>query len=212
MYSKLYKAMPSIRQLPNWQQKRKSYKEAWLRDIMEQPQNRQGEQMIQVRSQDPQLTMWQLNTSDALEEARHRLRGDKWDETSNKWILTDTPTMNEKGVETFLWVISMRISKLSGITDLSEDEIRDMMRDVRFDVIDILDRKCETFSIDEYMKTPILDAVECFVLQGLKRSVDALSLEHIGERTHTVERVEGQAQPKSAVPDLTRKATFLRRR
>jgi hypothetical protein len=178
---------------------------------MEQSQNRQADQMIQIRSQDPQLTMWQLNTSDVMEEARHRLRGDRWDETTAKWTTATSPTMNDKGVETFIWVISMRISKLSGITDLSEDEIRDMMRDVRFDVIDILDRKCEQFKVDEFMKTPILDAVECLVLQGLKRSVNALSLEHIGERTHTVERInEGQPQGSNA-PDLTRKTSFMRR-
>jgi len=124
-------------------------------------------------SKDLQLARWQLDLTEMLDELCHHFRGDEYDQEKNQWVTNPQyKLMNEKGIREVVNQLRMANRNIF-LSNLTEDEIRSMMKYFMISFTVFLSLKWSQFDIDKKNMTLIKELVVFTLYPALKRSQQA---------------------------------------
>lgn len=118
-----------------------------------------------------------LSRQDLPERLMHLLRGNVYDFQKKKYVKRGDPLMNEKGIRWVGTFIDQYLGVDKIVTDISEEELKRICRDVRFDVVAKFYISWEMFDVKKSDLTPIVDIIDHFVFMNLSASRNATLLE-----------------------------------
>lgn len=151
----------------------------------------------------PDLIKWQLDPTDIIEQLQHQLRNEIWDESKGKYVSVCEPLCNEQGVHSIILHLTS-VSKLSMMSDLTEEEINGIMRKFISDFIQLLFMEYDKWGIEKPYLSTVVNLVEMTLYPTLKRAQNG------GERrflTKTERRVE-QHTVNNNTTDQNKKGFF----
>lgn len=105
------------------------------------------------------------------DEIEHKLKGEVYDAQHEKWIKKpySRPFMNEEGIWRIMSIITSMINQNTILSNLTENEIRNLILQLGEEVIDLLAMKHKEFEVDKGDLTPIVDMVTRMAYIALKR-------------------------------------------
>ena len=119
---------------------------------------------------DMRLARWQLDLTEMLDELCHHFRGDEYDHKENTWVTNiEYKLMNEKGIREVVNQLRMANRNIF-LSNLTEDEIRSMMKYFMISFTVFLSLKWSQFEIDKKNMTLIKELVVFTLYPALKRS------------------------------------------
>ncbi len=83
----------------------------------------------EYQQKDPDLMRWQLATLDLIEEMKHELRCEMWDEKKQAWCRPADmePLVNEIGINGLIGFVTSMSNKNTILSNLNERDINDIM-------------------------------------------------------------------------------------
>lgn len=141
---------------------------------------------------DKDLIQEMLKPADVLEEIEHKFRNEKWVITEGgkgKWHRdpNSNPLMNEEGINTILGWINPLTSRAVILSYFDDKDIRTIVTDLDFDVIDQLETNCYKWEIDESNLSFVNKLVLILMWASLNRALEGGERVFLGK---TIERKE----------------------
>lgn len=171
----------------------------------EQQQQPYGESISEEYSladtRDTDLTRWQLSLEETIEEFKHDLKGEIYDEKAGDWVKPagNKPLMNDKGINELIAVLRKRVSKNTILSNLKEDDIIMMVRNVDMNLTQIIFNNWEAFAInkeDLSMISDICDSITETIYCAYMRASQEGERKFLGKSQRTFERVIQAPQEK----------------
>lgn len=139
---------------------------------------------------------YQLENADILEDIEHSLKCEilGYDPATGKHIWYTppgiTPLLNEQGINTVLATLRSRLTKVFALTDLDEDEIRNITISVSNNIIQDVRYNWDNYQIkDRAAASTIVNIVTDNVYASLRKSVNGKYLRFL-TKTHTVSEIQ----------------------
>jgi hypothetical protein len=150
--------------------------------------------VVQEQRNQP-LTDLQLIADDILEELEHGLRGDSYDTTNLRWIpvknKSDRIILVDKGIRDVINICRVFISRLTILSDLTEEEIYKTMQAISEENIWHLARNAEEyFGNDTDRIATAENIINHAIFITLKRALNAGERTSLSERVTQIERYE----------------------
>jgi hypothetical protein len=127
------------------------------------------------QQQKADLTRWQLDPRDILEEIEHKLKGEIVmgvdAEGNDIYGKKGEPLMNDEGINAIITLISARISKVIILSNLTEEDISKIMIAFSNELISLFFMKYKEFQIDEAYMSSITNYIEDIVYATLNRAL-----------------------------------------
>lgn len=114
---------------------------------------------------DPEVIKWQLSGADLIEEIKHRLLGEVWDEENETWIQGTDPLLNEQGINDVIAILNSHgINKNTILATLEEQMVFKIMTALDFDLSDMFAINHRMYGIQTHKMTVVKDAVcnQCY--------------------------------------------------
>ena len=140
----------------------------------------------------PDFMIWQLETSDILDELTHLLRGEFRE--GDKWVRRGERLMNEEGIRMIVTIVGSHLTKDKVLTDLDEEDIKRIAKEVRDDVVDLLTLKWKEYEIDKAHLSIIVDIVDHFVYANLRRSKEGRTIDYLKPMIKRIETVKAEKE------------------
>lgn len=134
-----------------------------------------GEQYIPTPMPDnANLTMWSLSSQDILKEIEHDLRGEIFNEETEKWELVaeGKPLMNDEGIRSIVSLARTIVNKVAFLSNLSEDMVLQISRDFADDLADLLFNNIEQFEIKRTHLNIIVTKISYIIYVALQRAYE----------------------------------------
>ena len=155
-------------------------------DIMEYPDLQRP--VVQERYGDDFMKQI-VEVDELIERIEHMLKGQIYDEASNKFVEKYERLINDKGISKIMSIIRSRIHKHLHLTNFSEEDVKRIAYEVRMTIIDLLAINQEEFGINKSDLTLVEINVDHMVYtalkrayqQGERRAIFGATQRHIGE-------------------------------
>jgi hypothetical protein len=145
------------------------------------------------QTQQQLLQVYELDTSDKVEEFVHILKGEKWN--GKEWKSVSNPIVTNEGAEKLGALLSTTLNKIQPNTTYTEEQIRTNMYKLKAKtwVLDFCAHSSEwKFDLKDF--TPVFRYLEMNTLGTFNRSTNAITLNAIHQpQTHVY--TERQIQP-----------------
>ena len=144
-------------------------------------------------TQDANLTMWQLDSSEILEGAEHRLRGEIFGQVVDKdgnirraWYcpVGSRPLMNELGIRQIINLSSNNIDRITFLSNLSEEQILMMTKETHKDLAQLISRNHRLYELDKSNFNIVISMIVFRIFPALMRAWQEWERKHL----RTVER------------------------
>lgn len=130
---------------------------------------------------------YRLESSDVIEDILHYLRGEVWDSKKKVYTPKFEPLCNENGINTIAAILYSHLHKGVFTSDLEEEDILRIAKEVRKAVSMLVALYYKEFGIDEKYRDIVIQIIDHNVYVSLRRALRG------GERdllSKTVQRVE----------------------
>jgi len=137
---------------------------------------------------------WRLDTKNIADQLEHQLCGQKWNDVSKKWEQGDfDPPMNKKGAQEISNIIRDLNNRVSFLSELNEDQIKDICLDVNSALVSLMFMNWENFEIRKESARWIITKVMNMVFIGLNRAKGRGEAELLSQMTNINRTIfEGQ--------------------
>jgi hypothetical protein len=151
----------------------------------------EGSDVLLQREQDANLTIWQLTSQDIFLELEHDLRGEVFNEKTKKWEQKKggKRLMTEEGIRTVMSVVRSKVNKNTFLSNLTDDDIAIIMKDLCLSITTLLYEKYEEFEIDTVFLELIHDKIVHFTFFALKRALNQGERLFLGRSQQTRETI-----------------------
>lgn len=160
------------------------------------------------RQQDDSI-VWRYDPEDLLDFLKHDLKGEIWvphkKGTGGDWVgKRAQQLLNDEGVTTIISTIRTMVNKFTVLSNLTDDEIIEICRDINTALVETLYFKYKQFGADKKN----LDLIEAktmnFIFISLKKSLGGKERESLYSRLFRHETVGGpqKKEPSKWVPDV----------
>ena len=158
---------------------------------------------VEYPKKDPDLMKWQLATLDLIEEIKHELRCETYDEKLSQWIKQKgvEPLVNDIGINGLVGFVSGLANKNTILSNLNEKDIYEIMIVLCDRIADHIFLNREKYAIKRDDMDMVFGKIEMFCYMSLMRAKDE------GERSFlkAIERRSeiykmGEDQKKSILP------------
>ena len=148
--------------------------------------------------QNPDLWIYQLETKTIIDELIHLLRGEFWNSKANKWEVKGQQLLNEEGVRMLTTIVASHLSKEKILTDIPEEHVMRISKNIRMGLINHLTMECSNYSIKKSNLTIIVDIIDHYVFCNLSRGLAGRTLEYMKPTIKRVETVKPEKEPKGS--------------
>lgn len=147
-----------------------------------------SELYITSRQQDAGLTRWQLTPEDIITELENDLRGMTYNHKEEKFVKTGAiPSLNERGIREIISIVRSKINKITFLSNLDQEDIRQITLDVNLSLISLLFSKFDDFELKKENLEIILDQVIHLVYMGLMRAFNEGERKFLGKSEKRME-------------------------
>jgi hypothetical protein len=147
---------------------------------------------VPSREGQSELVKWQLMNEQILDELEHGLRGDKFDVETKQWVTNeDRRLLTDQGISILVSHVGSHVNKVTALSDLDEEMIRAITRDAANDITDLIFKNHYKWEINMRSGSPtlIVDKLRWLIYAGLRRSWQALFLEHLSKTRKEIARI-----------------------
>jgi hypothetical protein len=152
-------------------------------------------QFIPVPDMPSELTKWQLDSTDIIDQQKHYLRGEIFDTEKSSYVFTGIRLMNEKGVSSLSLVLQQYLNKNTNLSNLSEDFIRDDMVYFNLDLVEFIRVNYTGFEINKEYMSMIIQTVCDTVFFAMMRAMnngERIFLRSTEQRKHIIQELPEQ--------------------
>ena len=119
---------------------------------------------------DTDLTKWQLDYTDIITQIQHNLRGEIYDSEKDRWVETGIRYMNEQGIGAISLILTQYINKNTFLSNLDNDIILEIVRNVNYDIKNTILVNQEKFEIKGEDRSIITNAIVTAIYESLRRA------------------------------------------
>lgn len=121
--------------------------------------------------QPEELTKWQLDSFQLLDNLRHDLRGDIWDFEKAKWEEDKEDfTVNEYGVKRIISMLRPKIDKIVVLSNFSEEEVYSVVKEFNFVLIRYMLQNFEAFGIKKSDLSMVVNKIMDVIFSAYMRA------------------------------------------
>ena len=177
--------------LTNYQEQLELGEESGTPEYQQNP----GFQTLQAAHDD--LTRWQLDLDEVINELELSLKGMVFDPSRKRWVQRYKPRANEEGISSVMTEVRSRLNKNFILTNLEDSDIKRIMIEINTAIINkiILCRK--EMGIDKTDIESIVDMIDHAVFATLKRAEKGHTLHAISTITRRYEQVSTQQRDQN---------------
>ncbi len=148
---------------------------------------------------DEALTKWQLTVNDILIEIENNLKGIRIIKTEEglKKERFAKPVMSEEAISNVVREISMRINKISFLSDLTEEQINKITGNVQRNIAAYFFDNPEGIGVEPERWNMIIDSIGDMIFIGLRKALDAGERNALRDMERRLERTGVEQQNKS---------------
>jgi len=122
-------------------------------------------------AKDPELIKWQLSGKDLLEEIRNLMMGNSWNPTTEKWEPDADPLMNQEGINAIIKIVQDYVNKNTILSTLEEPFILYIVREINFDVNELLVASYEDFGIKKQYLSVVSNSICNMIYFAMQRAL-----------------------------------------
>jgi len=137
---------------------------------------------------DSATIIWQLTSTDILNEIEHDFKGEILDE-NGVWKAKGKVLVNEQGIRTILTIIRSRVNKIVFLSKLNEDIILKFCRDIELDLEDQILLNYQKWHLDKTNCSMLLHKVSQLIYCGLMRAEGEGERKFLGETRRVNEQI-----------------------
>lgn len=171
-----------------------------------EPQQQQEEQQLPPPmaahlpgGPDEDFFRFRIDGTDILEDMEHQLRGEAYDEKSEKYIPKFDRWMNDNGINKVLHIIySCGINKNTFLGNLEKDEIKYKCKTIKKKVARLFFNKYGTYGIKKEMRDLLVTSIVNTIHSGLSRSEGGRESDQISTAAQRYEVFQHQAQQEKS--------------
>src|SRR3990167_5615447 len=138
----------------------------------------------------PDLTRWTLDSSDVIDEVEHKLRGEIWDNSSERYIKKYDELLNDKGINIMMSILHTHLTKNFKLTVLAEHEVLAISKAVRKDIIKLLFIYYKEYGAEKSKLSLIVNMVDHPIFVHLKSALNGETLKFLKTAEHRVDHVQ----------------------
>lgn len=127
--------------------------------------------------QSPDLLIQQMETEDIIELLEHLLRGE-FKTNDGNWLQKGKILLNEEGVRMMVTIVASHLSKDKILTDLKEEDIIRMAREIRLELIHLLRMNWKKYGIEKSNLSMVVAIIDHYIFANLSRSVGGRTLDY----------------------------------
>jgi len=154
-------------------------------------------QEIPAAYQHPDLWIYQLDSSDIINSLEHLLRGEFWNTKDNKWEPKGEQLLNEDGIRMMVTIVASHLSKEKILTDVPQDQVYRMCRDMRLALIYHLTMKWDEYKIKKSCLDVIVEIIDHHIYTNLSRGVEGKTMDYFKPTIKRVEKITPSEEKRS---------------
>ena len=156
-----------------------------------------------VRSQQQMITptlMYQLQIDDIIIEIEHLLRGDTFDETTEKWVLhPEYKHMNELGIKRISSILKTYLNRNDFLTTFEEERILKKCFLCACNIANLFVLEGETYEMKEEEYDLVLwEIILPNVESAIRRATDSMTLNAHSKMQASIEHIDNSQQNQQA--------------
>lgn len=164
----------------------------------QQMANEQDQQMgdamfMPSEKHDPSFTRWHLELKKELKGFRKQLEG--YEEIlPNQYKKIGEPVANKEGINGIVLFVGYRVTKISQLTDFTDDDINMIMEFTEDALIGLFYLKWEEWEIDVEVVDSFYESIIDFIYSALTRAKAGWTMKELSHTTRTIENLSPDQQ------------------
>lgn len=157
----------------------------------------------EYQPKDPDLMKWQLATFDLIEEMKHELRCEMWNEEKKAWLRPEKmlPLVNEIGINGLMGFVTSMANKNTILSNLKENDINEIMMVLCDRIADHMFLNWQEYKITKENMDMVFGKLEMFCFMSLKRAQDEGERQFLKQTERRTEIFRtGDEQQKQKLP------------
>lgn len=148
---------------------------------------------------DEALTKWQLTVNDLLIEIENNLKGIRIIKTEEglRKERFSKPVMSEEAISNVIREISMRVNKISFLSDLTEEQIKKITGTVQRNISAYFFDNPEMIKLEAERWNMVIDSIGDMIFIGLRKALDAGERNALRDMERRLERTGVEQSNKS---------------
>jgi len=149
-----------------------------------------------------EFSRYRLAFDDVLEQVKHKLLQEQFDENTNKWVPIPgvEPLTNQRGTFCILTGLELNLNKNNVMSNLSEKDIKSIAARHRNNLINLLFKNYEEFEIKRENLDFIVDDINTIFYCELRRAWQAGERASIDQHTQRIEQIQRQEGTNAKSP------------
>lgn len=144
--------------------------------------------------------LYQLNTTDIVDELKHALRGEVYDDTKRAWTRVEGNKcrLNERGISDVINLAHMVVNRNTFLSEVNPEQIEILMTEFHQDLAQLFFTNWEDYGIPKQLLNVVTMQILGFMYLGLKRAEAGKTLKALTKIQQVIERIDQQPREKKS--------------
>ena len=157
-----------------------------------------------AKLQDAELTKWQLDALEQIENFKHSLKGEEYNQEKGVWIsVNERRICNDQGAEALAAELQDRVHKLTFLSNLDKYQIGMLTYSFEINVARIIGYNYDKWKFNKAFLRSVRDRMTEFVFICYKKAEDKLTIGFLERAKMYLEKkniIAGEPQKRSWLP------------